>query len=116
MCVCVCLSGVGLIAASIDRHSSNRLAFVRKKILQCLTKQRQKDLEREKKEQIDLIYSIFPPTIARDLLSKKRDEEEFCDAAGSIRSLKRCRTRGTSYNTISWEFERTLARMHPQVS
>ena len=109
MCVCVCLSGVGLIGASIDRHRSNRRTFCDKKVIGFLAKQKEKALIKQKEHQESLIGSIFPPAIAKDLIAKQANEEDQIGFVGDGPGER-------SYSRRAWEFERTLARMHPQVS
>ena len=52
-------------------ESSNRIAFVNKKIIQELTQQRELQLLRQKEEQEHLIHSIFPPVVAKVLIKKQ---------------------------------------------
>ena len=52
-------------------ESSNRIAFVNKKIIQELTQQRELQLLRQKEEQENLIHSIFPPVVAKVLIKKQ---------------------------------------------
>ena len=52
-------------------ESSNRIAFVNKKIIQELTQQRELQLLRQKEEQENLIHSIFPPMVAKVLIKKQ---------------------------------------------
>jgi hypothetical protein len=52
-------------------ESSNRIAFVNKKIIQELTQQRELQLLKQKEEHENLIYSIFPPVVAKVLIKKQ---------------------------------------------
>ena len=52
-------------------ESSNRIAFVNKKIIQELTQQRELQLLKQKEEQENLIHSIFPPVVAKVLIKKQ---------------------------------------------
>merc|ERR1712199_146081 len=47
---------------------TNRQSFINKKIIDALTKQREKTLLQQKKEHENLIHSIFPPAVGRDLI------------------------------------------------
>ena len=50
---------------------SNRQSFINKKIIDALTKQREKTLLQQKKEHENLIHSIFPPAVGRDLIRQQ---------------------------------------------
>ena len=52
-------------------ESSNRIAFVNKKIIQELTQQRELQLLKQKEEHENLIHSIFPPVVAKVLIKKQ---------------------------------------------
>ena len=52
-------------------ESSNRIAFVNKKIIQELTQQRELQLMKQKEEHENLIHSIFPPVVAKVLIKKQ---------------------------------------------
>ena len=49
---------------------SNRQSFINKKIIEALTKQREKTLLQQKEDHENLIHSIFPPAVAKDLIRK----------------------------------------------
>ena len=50
---------------------TNRQSFINKKIIDALTKQREKTLLQQKKEHENLIHSIFPPAVGRDLIRQQ---------------------------------------------
>ena len=50
---------------------TNRQSFISKKIIDALTKQREKTLLQQKKEHENLIHSIFPPAVGRDLIRQQ---------------------------------------------
>ena len=50
---------------------TNRQSFISKKIIDALTKQREKTLLQQKKEHENLIHSIFPPMVAKDLIRRQ---------------------------------------------
>ena len=50
---------------------SNRKSFINKKIIEALTKQREQTLLQQKEDQDDLIHSIFPPMVAKDLIRRQ---------------------------------------------
>ena len=53
---------------------TNRQSFISKKIIDALTKQREKTLLQQKKEHENLIHSIFPPAVGRDLIRRQAHE------------------------------------------
>ena len=53
---------------------TNRQSFISKKIIDALTKQREKTLLQQKKEHENLIHSIFPPAVGRDLIRRQTHE------------------------------------------
>ena len=55
-------------------ESSNRKAFVNKKIIAALTRQREQHLVQQQEEQENLIHSIFPPDVAKVLVKKKKKD------------------------------------------
>ena len=78
-------------------ESSNRIAFVNKKIIQELTQQRELQLLRQKEEQENLIHSIFPPDVAKVLVKKKkRDLKKSSSDLGIKHNPSLFRTVGNS--------------------
>ena len=54
---------------------SNRQSFINKKIIEALTKQREKTLLQQKENHENLIHSIFPPAVAKDLIRKQSGQD-----------------------------------------
>ena len=54
---------------------TNRQSFINKKIIEALTKQREKTLLQQKEEHENLIHSIFPPMVAKDLIRKQSGQD-----------------------------------------
>ena len=54
---------------------SNRQSFINKKIIEALTKQREKTLLQQKEDHENLIHSIFPPAVAKDLIRKQSGQD-----------------------------------------
>ena len=54
---------------------SNRQGFINKKIIDALTKQREKTLLQQKEDHENLIHSIFPPAVAKDLIRKQSGQD-----------------------------------------
>ena len=54
---------------------TNRQSFISKKIIEVLTKQREKILLKQKEDHENLIHSIFPPAVAKDLIRKQSRQD-----------------------------------------
>ena len=59
------------MVVSVIVDITNRQSFINKKIIDALTKQREKTLLQQKKEHENLIHSIFPPAVGRDLIRQQ---------------------------------------------
>ena len=79
-------------------ESSNRIAFVNKKIIQELTQQRELQLLKQKEEQENLIHSIFPPVVAKVLIKKQMQKTQDI----SLRLIK-----SNSFNMDEFSFSAT---------
>ena len=62
---------VCVLVVSVIVDISNRQGFINKKIIDALTKQREKTLLKQKEEHENLIHSIFPPAVAKDLIRRQ---------------------------------------------
>ena len=60
-----------VLVVSVIVDITNRQSFISKKIIDALTKQREKTLLQQKKEHENLIHSIFPPMVAKDLIRRQ---------------------------------------------
>merc|ERR1711907_843342 len=67
----LCVLVFAIVVVGYFVESSNRIAFVNKKIIQELTQQRELQLLRQKEEHENLIHSIFPPVVAKVLIKKQ---------------------------------------------
>merc|ERR1711907_679095 len=67
----LCVVVFGIVVVGYFVESSNRIAFVNKKIIQELTQQRELQLLKQKEEHENLIHSIFPPVVAKVLIKKQ---------------------------------------------
>ncbi|UPQ96967.1 guanylate cyclase [Chloropicon primus] len=101
----VCIIVVCILIVSFILDYSNRRAFINKKIIQALNKQKEQALVKQKEDQEKLINSIFPPVIARDLIIEQMQESTSRSTEGSLRSLGSSGTLG-----------RTVARLHQNVT
>ena len=61
---------------------SNRQNFINKKIIEALTRQREKTLVMQKEEHENLIHSIFPPAVAKDLIRKQSGQDLTVSRSG----------------------------------
>ncbi|QDZ18614.1 guanylate cyclase [Chloropicon primus] len=95
-----------IIVVNFFIDESNRKAFINKKIVTALQRQRERQLLQQKSDQEALIHSIFPSAIARDLVNEQE-----------MNLLTRTRTlMGTfSCSSIGF-FGRVVARHHRQVT
>ena len=60
-----------VVVVSVIVDISNRQNFINKKIIEALTRQREKTLLQQKEEHENLIHSIFPPAVAKGLIQKQ---------------------------------------------
>ncbi|WZN61978.1 guanylate cyclase [Chloropicon roscoffensis] len=67
----LCVLVVCVVVVSVIVDISNRQNFINKKIIEALTKQREKTLVMQKEEHENLIHSIFPPAVAKGLIQKQ---------------------------------------------
>ena len=61
---------------------TNRQSFISKKIIDALTKQREKTLLQQKEDHENLIHSIFPPAVAKDLIRKQSGQDLTVSKSG----------------------------------
>ena len=104
--IVICTMTLAIVIVGVFLSRSNRKAFVNKKIIKALTKQREETLMQQKKESESLLYSIFPKPVARDLM---RSQSETKAIPESFKSSLGC-----SYANKT--FGRTVARMHPDIT
>ena len=83
---------------------SNRQSFINKKIIEALTKQREKTLLQQKEDHENLIHSIFPPAVAKDLIRKQSGQDLAVSKSG--------RDFGLGHTNLG----RSVAQMHPEVT
>merc|ERR1719235_2816360 len=67
----LCVLVVCLVVVSVIVDISNRQSFINKKIIEALTKQREGTLLQQKEDHENLIHSIFPPMVAKDLIRRQ---------------------------------------------
>jgi len=67
----LCVLAVCVVVVSVIVDISNRQNFINKKIIEALTRQREKTLLQQKEEHENLIHSIFPPAVAKGLIQKQ---------------------------------------------
>ena len=78
----IVIIGFQIIIVSFFVDRSNRLAFVNRKVITVQQKKlnqssklREQFLLRQKQDQEDLIFSVFPKIVAEDLISKQSEQE-----------------------------------------
>merc|ERR1711977_736448 len=107
--ILICIMILAIVVVCVFLSRSNRKAFVNKKIIKALTKQREETLMKQKKESESLLYSIFPKPVARELMRSQSETEGTPESFQStLRSL------GSSHATKT--FGRTVARMHHNIT
>ena len=87
---------------------TNRQSFINKKIIDALTKQREKTLLQQKKEHENLIHSIFPPAVGRDLIRRQTHE------LSKVNSEMGCSFDHKNLGHMS--LGRSVAQMHQEVT
>uniref|UniRef100_A0A7S2T5X4 Guanylate cyclase domain-containing protein n=1 Tax=Chloropicon primus TaxID=1764295 RepID=A0A7S2T5X4_9CHLO len=106
--VILCLIVLSTMVVAYFVEHANRTAFINKKFLTALTRQKEQALVKQKQDQEKLIHSIFPPVIAMDLIVAN-DEQHL---SGETDVLKRIQSLKQNTNKLG----RTVARMHQDVT
>ena len=83
---------------------SNRQSFISKKIIDALTKQREKTFLQQKEDHENLIHSIFPPAVAKDLIRRQTPQP-----------LKVSQS-GRDFRLGHMSLGRSVAQMHQEVT
>ena len=89
---------------------TNRQSFISKKIIEVLTKQREKILLKQKEDHENLIHSIFPPAVAKDLI-----QQQMHDSLSKVNSEMACKSFGHK-NLGNMSLGRSVAQMHQEVT
>ena len=90
------------MVVSVIVDITNRQSFINKKIIEALTKQREKTLLQQKEDQENLIHSIFPPAVAKSLI--RRQTQQPLTVSQSVQD----------YGCMS--LGRSVAQMHQEVT
>ena len=89
---------------------SNRQSFINKKIIEALTKQREKTLLQQKEDHENLIHSIFPPAVAKDLIRRQSSK-----SLSKVNSEMGCKSFGhKNFGHVS--LGSLVAQMHHEVT
>merc|ERR1712199_148114 len=113
----LCVVVFAIVVVGYFVESSNRIAFVNKKIIQELTQQRELQLLKQKEEHENLIHSIFPPVVAKVLIKKQMQKIQNI-------SLRLCQSYPSNMDEFSFSatgvqadalFD-TVCHMHEQVT
>ena len=89
---------------------SNRQSFINKKIIEALTKQREKTLLQQKEDHENLIHSIFPPAVAKDLIRRQSSK-----SLSKVNSEMGCKSFGhKNFGHVS--LGSLVAQMHQEVT
>ena len=93
-----------VVVVSVIVDISNRQNFINKKIIEALTRQREKTLLQQKEEHENLIHSIFPPAVAKDLIRKQSGQDLTVSKSGRDFGLR------------NMSLGRSVAQMHHEVT
>ena len=99
-----CVLIVCVVVVSVIVDISNRQSFINKKIIEALTKQREQHLLQQKEDQENLIHSIFPPMVAKDLIRRQTQQ-----------TLKVSQS-GRDFGFGDMSLVRSVAQMHHEVT
>lgn len=94
----ICVLAFAIVMVSFFVERSNRAAFVNKKRVQVLTDQKEKLHEKKQEEHRNLIYSIFPKVVAKDLIAQQNSG------------------RAANFDFSIASLGRTIARLHTDVT
>jgi len=98
-----------VLIVSVVVEQGSRDSFINKKIIDALTKRSELALLKQKEEQEGLINSIFPPTIAKDLIDKQMATELMNEDSVGLKRVG-------SLQSVDEDFGRLVARMHEDVT
>merc|ERR1711907_326214 len=108
--ILLCVLVVCLVVVSVIVDISNRQSFINKKIIEALTKQREKTLLQQKEEHENLIHSIFPPAVAKDLIRRQSSK-----SLSKVNSEMGCKSFGhKNFGHVS--LSSLVAQMHQEVT
>ena len=99
-----------VLVVSVIVDITNRQSFINKKIIEALTKQREKTLLQQKEEHENLIHSIFPPMVAKDLI-----RQQTHDPLSKVNSEIGCKS-FVHKNLGHMSLGRSVAQMHHEVT
>merc|ERR1711907_847683 len=106
----LCILVVCVLVVSVIVDITNRQSFINKKIIDALTKQREKILLKQKEDHENLIHSIFPPAVAKDLI-----QQQMHDSLSKVNSEMACKSFGHK-NLGHMSLGRSVAQMHQEVT
>jgi len=108
--ILLCVLVVCLVVVSVIVDISNRQSFINKKIIEALTKQREGTLLQQKEDHENLIHSIFPPAVAKDLIRRQSSK-----SLSKVNSEMGCKSFGhKNFGHVS--LGRSVAQMHHEVT
>ncbi|WZN63395.1 guanylate cyclase [Chloropicon roscoffensis] len=102
--VLLCILVVCVLVVSVIVDITNRQSFISKKIIDALTKQREQQLLQQKEDQENLIHSIFPPMVAKNLIRRQTQQPLKVSQSG--------RDFGLGHMSLG----RSVAQMHHEVT
>ncbi|WZN62377.1 guanylate cyclase [Chloropicon roscoffensis] len=105
--ILLCVLVVCVLVVSVIVDITNRQSFINKKIIEVLTKQREKILLKQKEDHENLIHSIFPPAVAKDLIRKQSRQDLIVCQSGRDFGLGQ---------VSSLSLGRSVAQMHQEVT
>merc|ERR1711907_369346 len=108
--ILLCVLVVCVLVVSVIVDISNRQSFINKRIIDALTKQREKTLLKQKEDHENLIHSIFPPAVAKDLI-----QQQMHDSLSKVNSEMACKSFGHK-NLGNMSLGRSVAQMHQEVT
>ncbi|WZN65072.1 guanylate cyclase [Chloropicon roscoffensis] len=105
---------IGIGASSWYGDQQSRASWINRKVVQALTQQREQALVQDKEEQKQLIHSIFPPAIAKEVIALQKEDLAMADGYHSLEgSLNRMEL---SLQAIAGGIGKTVARLHMNVT
>uniref|UniRef100_A0A7S2Z6I7 Uncharacterized protein n=1 Tax=Chloropicon laureae TaxID=464258 RepID=A0A7S2Z6I7_9CHLO len=101
--VMIGLIAIIIILTSYFIDNQCRRSFIDKRLIEEFQRRRERDLSRQKKDREDLLLSIFPKSVAQDLLNRQllKDSSSSGVDSGSLRDINA---------------QKTVARMHQNVT
>ncbi|WZN66685.1 guanylate cyclase [Chloropicon roscoffensis] len=112
--VSLLLFSIVILCVSYFVERGARRAFVNNELVEAFDRRRERENELKKKVQENLIHSIFPPAIAKEVIALQ--EEDLAEADSSLEGSLNINNMELSLQAIAGGIGKTVARLHMNVT